>query len=197
MSNKWMILMLSCLTFIGSQAFAEQKFGVDVYPGATADSALTDLSKESADKMQEGIPEASRIKFEQEVYVTSDSFDKVLEFYEKIFGMKAAEFDPQNPSALKPEGFALLQSVEMKDVATSAKIFNPTLDGSKYEGQVKLALFNKPDLPMVQIVDQGLNWKSGEVIKKTVVGITKQPEMPKLPESAPEAPAAGTPTASK
>ncbi|MBI1870410.1 MAG: hypothetical protein HYS07_04365 [Chlamydiae bacterium] len=181
MSKKWVsTIALSLFLLTVSHGFSEQVFGVDLPPGATPDETLTNLSKESADKMQAGVPEASRIKFEQKVYTTKDSFNDVLAYYEKIFGMKAQAFDPKNPSGLGPEGFALRQEVDMKEVASSAKLFNDKLDATKYEGKVQLALFNKPKLPMVQIVDQGLNWQDGSVIKSTIIGITKQPELPAL-----------------
>ncbi len=180
--------LVLAMLLIGLQAHAEEKFGVEVYKGASADATLTDLARESADKMQEGLPAENRIKFEQGVYVTSDSYDKVLAFYEGKFGMKAAAFNPESPSPLDPNGFAISQEVNIKDAVTSAKFFNANLDPAKFDGKVKLALFNKPSMPMVSVMDKGLNWKDGSIINKTIISITKQPELPKV--EAPAAPAA-------
>ena len=186
------LFVLSCLP-----VFSEEKFGMEVYPGSTSDSALTALSKESADKMQEGLPPANRIQFEQNVYVSKEAFDKVLAFYEGKFALKAAAFNPDNPTPLSPQGFALLQEIEMKDAVTSAKFFNPNLDPTKFEGKVKLALFNKPEMPMVSVMDRGLNWKDGSIISSTIISITKQPEIPQLKQAqtpaAPEAAAKEAP----
>lgn len=177
------VLTLSLL-LLTAGLYAEEKFGVEVYPGSSEDAALTALSKESADKMQEGLPAASRIQFEQSVYTSADSFDQILAFYEGKFGMKAAAFNPENPAPLGPEGFALLQEIDMKEAVTSAKFFNPALDPAKFEGKVKLALFNKQSLPMVSIMDKGLNWKDGSVVNKSIVSITKQPELPQVNANA-------------
>ena len=173
------VLTLSLLLLTGS-LYAEEKFGVEVYPGSTEDAALTVLSKESADKLQEGLPANNRIQFEQSVYTSADTFDQILAFYEGKFGMKAAAFNPENPAPLGPEGFALLQEIDMKEAVTSAKFFNAALDPAKFEGKVKLALFNKQSLPMVSIMDKGLNWKDGSIVNKSIVSITKQPELPKM-----------------
>lgn len=174
------VLALSLMILSSSYSFSEDQFGVEVYPGSSVDSGLTDLSKESADKMQEGLPPQNRIQFEQKVYTSGEAFDQILSFYEQKFSMKAAPFNPENPTPLGPEGFALLQEIEMKDAVTSAKFFNPALDPAKYEGKVKLALFNKPNLPMVSVMDRGLNWKDGSIISKSIISITKQPELPQL-----------------
>ena len=172
-------LIMGAVLFLSpTSMYAEQQYGIDVYTGATLNEALTQLSQESADRMQEGLPEANRIKFDQSVYTTSEGFDKVLAFYEGIFAMKAQAFDPENPAALGPEGFSLLQEIDLKDAVNSAKIFNPDLDPAKYEGTVQLALFNKPGLPMVSIMNKGLNWKDGSLITSTIISITKPPEAP-------------------
>lgn len=182
-------MAVAMFTLMSSFVSGEEQFGIEVFPGSTIDSNLTNLSKESADKMQEGLPPANRIQFEQSVYVSSESFDKILAFYEEKFGMKAAPFNPENPTPLGPEGFALLQEIDMKDAVTSAKFFNPALDPAAFEGKVRLALFNKPNLPMVSVMDKGLNWKDGSVINKSIISITKQPELPQLTAPAPQEPA--------
>ena len=175
------VIAIALVVILSPFVRAEQQFGMEVFPGSSIDANLTTLSKESADKMQEGLPPANRIQFEQSVFVSSEPFDKILAFYEEKFGMKAAPFNPEKPTPLGPEGFALIQEIEMKDAVTSAKFFNPALDPTKFSGKVRLALFNKPSLPMVSVMDKGLNWKDGAVIEKSIISITKQPELPKLP----------------
>lgn len=174
--KRYLVLVMFLVSL---RAYSEEKFGIEIYKGASVDSTLTDLAKESADKMQEGLPAENRIKFEQSVYTSSDSYDKVLAFYEEKFAMKAAAFNPESPSPLDPNGFAISQEVDLKDAVTSAKFFNPKLDPAKFEGKVKLALFNKPNMPMVSVMDKGLNWKDGSTISKTIISVTKQPELPK------------------
>ena len=66
----------------------------------------------------------------------------------------------------------------MKDAVTSAKFFNPALDPAKFEGKVRLVLFNKPNMPMVSVMDRGLNWEDGSMINTTILSVTKQPELP-------------------
>lgn len=183
------LLAVALLMAISPFLVAEEQFGMEVYPGSAMDTNLTNLSKESADKMQEGLPPANRIQFEQSVYVSSEAFDKILAFYEEKFAMKATPFNPESPTPLGPEGFALLQEIDMKDAVTSAKFFNPALDPAAFEGKVRLALFNKPNLPMVSVMDKGLNWKDGSVINQSIVSITKQPELPALSAPAQEQPA--------
>lgn len=170
-------LIVALLT-LTSSIFSEEKYGIEVYPGGNLNETLTNLSQESADKMQEGLPPANRITFDQSVYTTQDNFDKVLAFYEGIFAMKAEPFDPENPSAFGPDGFSLLQEIDLKDAVNSAKVFNPDLDASAFEGTVQLALFNKPGLPMVSIMNKGLNWKDGSVINSTIISITNPPAAP-------------------
>jgi hypothetical protein len=189
------ILAITMLAITSTYVLSAEKFGIEVFPGSTEDAALTNLSKESAEKMQEGLPPANRIQFEQTVYVSSEAFDKILAFYEEKFAMKAAPFNPESPTPLGPEGFALLQEIEMKDAVTSAKFFNPALDPAKFDGKVKLALFNKPNLPMVSVMDRGLNWKDGSVINQSIISVTKQPELPKVQAPAQEPAATEQPAA--
>ena len=72
------IALAACL-FI-SHAAAEQKHGVEVYPGAKAHAETTEFLQKS-------------LKMQGNAYVTSDSVAKVTDFYKKQPGLK------QNPGA--------------------------------------------------------------------------------------------------
>lgn len=55
-------------------AFAEQKFGVEVYPGAKPDAPTTEFLTKS-------------LKMNGTAYVTGDALDKVVAFYKKQPGL--------------------------------------------------------------------------------------------------------------
>ena len=63
-----------------AHAAAEQKHGVEVYPGAKAHPATTEFLQKS-------------LKMQGDAYVTGDSVGKVTDFYKKQAGLK------QNPGA--------------------------------------------------------------------------------------------------
>ncbi|MCL4475050.1 MAG: hypothetical protein M1508_02315 [Nitrospirae bacterium] len=94
-----------------SLIFAEEKFGVTVYPGAKFDSGVTDFLKQ--------------ISPESAAYRTSASVAKVVEFYKQQPGLKYMGGDKENAMFRKGDIDVTVQSPWM-DTKTG-KMMNDTL----------------------------------------------------------------------
>lgn len=186
-----------------TNAEVETNTGVKVYAGSEFNQDLTDYATELQQKMLAENPEIAKYapKIENYFFVSSDSYDKVVEFYKKQFNvekmedMTAAITQPGALTQDKLKAFQaelpLRQQAEMYQLLYQDKKIDP----AKFEGNQKSAVFSTGLVPTVSISDRFIHPKTYEVVEKTLILLMKVEELPagipgqQVPGGASEPPA--------